>query len=852
MSSFEIQGASYTSGKIKQSGLYRLCITWSPPDIDSVSKVTSQVVKASVDGTVEWAPFSVLRKFVGHLPPHISITVQQRQFKIIWKTLTHDRITTTADQYTLDHIENGFGLNLTITHLAQGMNSTTTAHTTNNQPDFGIHGTLDRGSHNGNDFTMSKPTMTSNISDTNMPAMTSASQQAIKQDTLTPGHHSRSPQDTSHAPASYENVEAKAPVTEQALGLPKNDQPADTSNKLLDEDDSLPTLKNGLLTAFPVVIKSLEGVSKLGGLLEETQTTAQVIIGVLKSAWNIIQTGIGINAHIISLLQHMGDVCEHIIRYETSVEDATVQETACNTLYLVMSGATLINGYTQHRKHGSGFKPSTFLHSFEQDVDNIAQTLASLAVSLTGASEISALHQIHFSGSVLNVIGADVHQLASTLHDGNGHGCLPGTRTAVLEALKTWTAGAPASVILNPVSDPLTESTLDLSSTKVLWLQGVAGSGKSSIAVSVAKFFEHTKVLMAYYRFETAKQGQLNPSNLFTTVALQLAAQDDALKIKLIDLVTSATPLERKSHDPAEQLRLFLLPLLQQNPKAYHHVTIIIDALDESGGVAERSKILKPLVGLAVLLPPAVRILVTTRPESDVQHFLEALPPPECISQLFMNDLPNYSTKQDVHQYVKHMLQHPSLHIKQEHITLLSEKAQLSFQWASTACRYIVDRSDGNQAVRPSKRLRNILSNSATTDRDFSLYLLYTTVLDAQFSHSGPQELNLLRLLLGVLVAARRPLSLGGMLQLLGSHFSVYGEAEDVKEDVVVYFGLLASLVTGIRGANVTTPLLPLHSSFFDFLQDSDSLYCVDVARTHTLLTESCFAVMLNRERGLK
>ncbi|KAF8297746.1 hypothetical protein DL93DRAFT_2045019, partial [Clavulina sp. PMI_390] len=177
--------------------------------------------------------------------------------------------------------------------------------------------------------------------------------------------------------------------------------------------------------------------------------------------------------------------------------------------------------------------------------------------------------------------------------------CLPGTRTAVLEALQTWAA--------------------DLAGTKVLWLQGVAGSGKSSIAVNVAKFFEHTNVLMAYYRFETAKQGQLNPSNLFTTIALQLAAQDTGLEAKLVELVTSATPLERKSQDPAEQLRLFLVPLLQHNPNAYHQVIIIIDGLDESGVVAERSKMLKPLVSLAAMLPPAVRILLTTRPESDVQ-----------------------------------------------------------------------------------------------------------------------------------------------------------------------------------------------------------------------------------------
>ncbi|KAF8320950.1 hypothetical protein DL93DRAFT_2107614, partial [Clavulina sp. PMI_390] len=217
-----------------------------------------------------------------------------------------------------------------------------------------------------------------------------------------------------------------------------------------------------------------------------------------------------------------------------------------------------------------------------------------------------------------------------------------------------------------------------------------------------------------------------------------------------------------------------------------------------------------------------------------------------------MNELPDHSTSQDIHEYVKHMLKDSDLNLKQEHITLLSEKAQLSFQWASTACRYIVDQSDGNQAVRPSKRLRNMLSNSATADSQTNLFGLYTDVLNAQFGHSKSQDLELLRLLLGVLVAARRPLSLTAVLQLLHVHFSQYGDVEDVKEDAVVYFGLLSSLLTGIRVASASTPLLPLHASFFDFIQDSNSSYYVDVGQAHSVLIESCLAVMLHGERRLQ
>ncbi|KAF8301421.1 WD40 repeat-like protein [Clavulina sp. PMI_390] len=420
---------------------------------------------------------------------------------------------------------------------------------------------------------------------------------------------------------------------------------------------------------------------------------------------------------------------------------------------------------------------------------------------------------------------------AITLHDGNGHGCLPGTRTAILNALQTWAAGAPASV---------------------LWLQGVAGSGKSSIAVSVAKFFEHTNMHMAYYRFETAKQQQLKPSNLFTTLALQLAAQDAAIEAKLVELVTSATPLQCRSQDPAEQLRLFLLPLLQQNPKAYHQVVIIIDGLDESGKVSERSKILKPLASLASLLPPAVHILITTRPELDITEVIGVKPSVPHVAQLFMHDLPSNLTKDDIHVYVKHMLEGPPLNAKLEQLAMVSDKAQLSFQWVSTACHYIIDQEDGNQAVRPSRRLRNVLSSTNTGDNQVILYRLYSTVMDAQFGHSKGEDLELLRLLLGVLVAAREPLSLNAMLHLLHVRLSLHGDVEDVKEDAAAYVGLMSSLITGTKPADSGIPILALHVSFIEFLQNPGSQYYVDIAQTHMILAESCLAVMQHGEKRLK
>ncbi|KAF8290214.1 hypothetical protein DL93DRAFT_2174227, partial [Clavulina sp. PMI_390] len=296
-------------------------------------------------------------------------------------------------------------------------------------------------------------------------------------------------------------------------------------------------------------------------------------------------------------------------------------------------------------------------------------------------------------------------QAAIALYDGSDRGCLPGTRTAILDALQTWAVGGSVSVVLNPLPNSSAPSTLSLSDTGILWLLGVAGSGKSSIAVSLAKYLHSASMCTAYYRFEAAKQHHMNPSNLFTTIALQLAAQNPVLEAQLLELVRSAKDLQQRSEDPAEQLEKFLLPLLKGNSSTLTPIVIIIDALDESGGVSRRKKLLKALPSLAPHLPSTVHILITSRPELDILDMVEISSELPNVSRLSMDTLPNQSTQNDISHYISHMLEGPPLNPTQKQLEKLSSMAQLSFQWASTACLYIVDQEDGNQAVPPSKRL---------------------------------------------------------------------------------------------------------------------------------------------------
>src|ERR1700722_8991041 len=85
-------------------------------------------------------------------------------------------------------------------------------------------------------------------------------------------------------------------------------------------------------------------------------------------------------------------------------------------------------------------------------------------------------------------------------------GCLPGTRAALLEDIWTWI-----------------ESADDTKSAEIFLLSDLAGTGKSSIAHSVAKRCYDAGILASSFFFDRDVAERNRPQHLFTTVARDLA-----------------------------------------------------------------------------------------------------------------------------------------------------------------------------------------------------------------------------------------------------------------------------------------------------------------------------------------
>ncbi|KAG1851441.1 hypothetical protein DFJ58DRAFT_746276 [Suillus subalutaceus] len=95
--------------------------------------------------------------------------------------------------------------------------------------------------------------------------------------------------------------------------------------------------------------------------------------------------------------------------------------------------------------------------------------------------------------------------------------CLPGTRTEILSQITDWINGSGDAA------------------ERVLWLSGPAGTGKSAIAHTIAKWFNDMGVLGSCFCFDKAQEAEKHHEKVFSTIARDLADRDPEMRRSLAD-----------------------------------------------------------------------------------------------------------------------------------------------------------------------------------------------------------------------------------------------------------------------------------------------------------------------------
>ncbi|KAG8717314.1 hypothetical protein FRC09_014455 [Ceratobasidium sp. 395] len=384
--------------------------------------------------------------------------------------------------------------------------------------------------------------------------------------------------------------------------------------------------------------------------------------------------------------------------------------------------------------------------------------------------------------------------------------CTPNTRVEVLEELYEWARGS--------------------ESQKIYWLNGMAGTGKTTIAYSFCKELERSQGLAASFFCSRQLQECHEVDRVVPTISYQLSRFSLPFRAAVCR-VLEADP-DVHNQPLLDQFReLVFEPLVKVKDALPTSVVVVIDALDECDN-NRGADILKCLLLYARDLP--VKFFVASRPDAKILDSMRRQNEDCTPVELRLHDLDRSIVEEDIRTY---LLTKIASHVQlpAAHLEILVKRSGVLFIYAATVARYI----SADNFSRAAKRLKEVLtsvSNGTASSSDKDINELYSMILAAAFGNpslAGSDRADM-KQILNTVVCAQEPLSVEVMAGLLGF------DGETVH-------AALRPLLSVLQVSDTTHVITTLHESFPDYLLDksrSSAFYC-NSEEQNAHLTRICF-----------
>ena len=402
--------------------------------------------------------------------------------------------------------------------------------------------------------------------------------------------------------------------------------------------------------------------------------------------------------------------------------------------------------------------------------------------------------------------------------------CLPGTRKSVLSDLMLWAK--------NPRDQ------------NVFWLNGLAGTGKSTIAQSFSETIAKEGCLGASFFCSRDYLDRKELKNIFPTLSYQLACHYSHFRSHITPIIKADPTLVHSSL--ISQLEALLVnPLSRANISCI----IVIDALDECIDTEPSSAILSVL-GQFVHKLPLVKFFITGRPEPRIRTGFR-LPLLKDITQIFLlHDVDSTSVDNDIQLYLTQKLTTiasersdldlPNPWPHDDDIKVLTEKSSGVFIFAATMVRFI-----GSEYHEPGQRLQLLLSEAGSTRYEgrTGIDSLYSQILSYAFSDiHEPEDFAKIRHVLGAIVLAFNPLSQRELSSICGTPTYLIPSILRHLHSVI--------LVPSDKSEKIQI----FNRSFSDFLQDdercADDRLHINPETYHGDMSLSCLKLVNGLERN--
>jgi WD40 repeat protein len=397
---------------------------------------------------------------------------------------------------------------------------------------------------------------------------------------------------------------------------------------------------------------------------------------------------------------------------------------------------------------------------------------------------------------------------------------MEGTRAQLLKDIKEW--------ILDTSS----------SQSQVYWLNGLAGTGKTSVARSIAKWGQRQGLLAATFFFSRDAIDRRDPAAVIPTVVHQMAEHDDALKRRICGSLVSRQDIRGKTI--AEQSKTLLRCLEDVNIGTPTPMLLVFDALDER--VPHHDDPIGRVIQHVCSLPFSTKVFVTSRDNPMTEAMLSR----NNAIRLRIHHIDEQVVRSDIQYYFERSLDRladernltkpfPASHAD---IDALVQTSGTLFVHAATIFRWIAD-----NRWSPESRMKEILLRDPddSADQHEALDSMYLRILqNAAEAAKGHQHVKMLTTIVSVLVYAQEPISASVLTDIISFHATRPASIERVRGHLQQLSAVLVS--------EGDAPIRFFHPSFPEFFQNpercEDQRFYMSAAATHALLASYSVAIM--------
>ncbi|KAJ7254892.1 hypothetical protein C8J57DRAFT_1186788 [Mycena rebaudengoi] len=575
--------------------------------------------------------------------------------------------------------------------------------------------------------------------------------------------------------------------------------------------------------------KFLQTFLALGLAASEANSIAKAVFGSVDQIYKLLQEQHKCDADITALLQDMTDVLACIADVEQFAKLAQLKQAMEEVYPIVHATGNFIAQYsTQSLK--SRILSLTFGIKTREELDKLTQQFLSFRNKFDRGLAVQSGISIATMETQLKVL------LDSTMQDRQLQSlrpkapeikqgpepCMPGTRHDILKSIHDWAN--------------------DLDGPNVFWLHGYPGTGKSAIAMTVtAQLLESGRLASSFF-FKREEFLSQTPKALWCSVAYDLADKYPEIRSKVILALESREILPHITsyEDIFEKLIIKSL----ENPLAVppgRMPILVIDALDECGGLTESQSYQKQVLGALSRwkhVPSQVKLFVTSRNEKNIHSVLgsmgsqcKVLEVGEKTTSESYLDIENYLRQGfDAIQSKYQSLPHPWPTLQD--LKLLTDAAAGLFIWASTVLKLVGDRQPQRELERIIQTLKEEQQNE---EHDMNqLDYLYQDLLKSRFLSTT--DVEVFKQVAGAILVAQIPLALEDIHALVPSITS-----QDL-DFVCTQMNSVLDSESGLRF---------VHQSFVDFLVNlpNESPFNYKKMVHEQQMASACFRTMAEQLR---